>query len=197
MLHSLWGISHCWLSSPSLHGVTPLAALPGSSRWLFQLGGTSGSASTNPLTYFWLEICSVSRGTYLREQLLAACPAPCTSCTSPEHQTHTGAFTVLTQSAGTAQYWNIFLLCLNRAAIHFLSPRQVDEDKNKITISSPSERISLLQNTGLLHGGTWLLYGKCTRGKSEMPVCKGVSRPSRNYLNHMAMRVIPVHRKLA
>lgn len=165
MLHSLRGISHCSLSSPSLHDMTPLAALPGSPCWLFQLGGTSGSASTNPLTYFWLEICSVPRGTYLREQLLAARPAPCTSCTSPEHQKHTGAFTVLTQSSGTAQYWNIFLLCLNRAAMHFLSLCRVDEDKNKITISSPSERISLLQNTVLLHGGTWLMRGKCPRGK--------------------------------
>lgn len=94
-LHSLRGVPCCSLSSPSLHGVTSLAALPGGPCWLFQLDGTSGSASTNSLTYFWLEICSVPRGRYLREQLFAARPTPCTSCTSPDaHRSFPGVYAV-------------------------------------------------------------------------------------------------------
>lgn len=69
---------------------------------------------------------------YLTEQLFAARPTPCTSCTSPEHQTHTGAFTVSTQWAETAQYRTIFLLYLNKATINFLCLHQVDEDSTQL-----------------------------------------------------------------
>lgn len=64
------------------------------------------------------------------------------------------------------------LLGWNKATSCCLSLRQGGEDKQAITISSPSERISLLQNTVILHGSTWLLCGKCPGGKSKTPAVR-------------------------
>lgn len=67
---------------------------------------------------------------------------------------------------------NHFPTLLERGCYSFLKPASGRWGQHTITISSPSERTSLLQNTVLLHGGTWLFRGKCPRGKSEMPVVR-------------------------
>lgn len=147
-----------WL--PWQHCMSPLAVSAGWDFWFSQ---------HNSLTYFWLEICSVPRGTYLGEQLLAARPAPCTSCTSPEHQMHTGALLVSMQWSEHFHYWTNFLFYLNRTTIHVLSLCQADENSTQLQFQV-SLRESVLENPGLLYGG--YLAVQCARCKSEMPVVR-------------------------
>lgn len=140
----------------------------------------TGSASANSQIYSCLEVRSIPRGMYLKEQLLPAHPIPYASCTSPEHQMHMGVF--------------IFLSYLNKAIIHFLFLYQLDVESIQLKIQAllGPERIFLLQNSVLFYGH--LSFRKCPGHKSEMPVVrKSTCRLSRSCLNYMALSIIPAY----